>query len=381
MIYYVAYYNPIEEKNRRTPNFAAEDKIDYICDTINDIGEKVTILSNSKSLVRKFLQTTQYIESDNKKIIMFASLPKLNIFLHIINVLFGYLQLSWYLVKNVNYNDTVIVYHSLGYRNLIKNIKIIKRFRYILEVEELYKHINDNKSSFKNKEHKVFKYPDAYIFSNSELDNVVNKYHKPSVVVNGVYRVNTTKLKKLNNKSIRIVYAGSLEKQKGVDYVIKSCKYLNENYDMRIIGFGSESDIGRVKSLISEVKNSSKCKIQYDGLFKGEDYISYLQKFDIGICIQDPNDEFNKYEFPSKILSYMSNGLSVVVNKLEQVENSDLYAYLTISEGIDAYKISEAIKRVDMIENSNVDILKGLDEQFKLKLYKLIKGELWDANE
>lgn len=374
MIYYVAYYSPKQEMSRRVSNIAGEDKIDYICNSINDFGEKVTILSNTKSNGKQFLNYKEYVESDKKQIVMFASLPKSNKIVHAINILYGYFQLAMYIIKNVNSNDTVIVYHSLGYRNIFKYIKKIKKFKYILEVEELYKYISASTSSFKKNEDKVFKYPDAFIFSNKELEKNINVYTKPFTIINGVYKMNTKGNIRPNRDVIRVLYAGSLEKQKGVDYVIKSAEFLDENYELRIIGFGTNRDIERVNSLISVTKTKSKCRIYYDGLFKGDEYINYIQNCDIGMCIQDPKDIFNKYEFPSKILSYMSNGLNVVANRLEQIENSEIYDHITICDGIEADKIAKCIKNTKVNDKLINNLFDELDRDFKNNLYNLING-------
>lgn len=374
MVYYVAYYNPKAEENKRVANYAGEDKIDYICETLNKIGEDVTILSNTKSIMRFFLKRVEYNETNTKKIIMFSSLPNVNRLVHIIDILFGYIQLVMYLIKKIKKDDVVIVYHSLGYRNLFKYVRKIKKFKYILEVEELFKYI-EAANSFKKKENVVFKYCDGFIFSNNILEKEVNKQFKPSIVVNGVYKNEKRIVQKNENDKIVVVYAGSLEKQKGVDYIIKSAEYLNKNYEMRIIGFGVNDDKKRVMNLIEKVSEKTKCKISYDGVFKGENYLQYIQKCDIGVCIQNPHDEFNKYEFPSKVLSYMSNGLNVVVNKLEQIENSRISDYVTFVDGTNPKKISLSIEKASKSNFNTKEILELLDDEFKNELKKIIKGE------
>ena len=378
MVYYVAYYNTKGEEKKRVANYAGEDKIDYICDVINRIGEDVTILSNTKSTIRKYLKRTEFEETKSKKIIMFSSLPSVNGIIHALDVLYGYVQLFIYLIRRVKKDDVVLVYHSLGYRNIFKYIRKLKKFKYVLEVEELFKYINAA-NSFKKKESIIFKYPDAFLFSNSILEKEINKESKPAVVVNGIYKNEQQITKKENNDKQIIVYAGSLEKQKGVDYIIKEliikAEYLDKKYEMRIIGFGSKNDIKRVNNLIEMISKKTKCRIIYDGVYKGKEYLNYIQKCDIGICIQNPNDIFNKYEFPSKVFSYMSNGLSVVINRLEQIENSDISNYVTFVDGTDAKKIALSIKTALKNSYDTKKILEVLDEKFKNELRIIIKGD------
>lgn len=375
MIYYVAFYNPIQELGNRVANFAGEDKIDYICEAINNIGESVTILSNTKSIQPRYLKKTVYKQSESKQVIMFASLPRRGKFLHALDVLYGYIQLALYLIRNLKEDDVVLVYHSLGYRDIIRKIRKIKNFKYILEVEELFQFIDKAESSFKEKENKVFDIPDAFIFSNGFLDDKVNTDRKPSVVINGIYKTAPVLVKEKNNEKIKILYAGTLEPQKGVDYVIRSAEFLDEEYEVRIIGFGSEKDKTHVQDLIKEVNAKSICKVYYDGTLKGDEYLRYVQGCDIGTCVQNPDDIFNLYEFPSKIFSYMSNGLAVVANRLKQIENSKISPYLIIADSIKPEDVASAIKMYGKNKLDAANILSKLDEEFKQELRTIIKGE------
>lgn len=374
MIYYVAFYNPEEEIGKRVANYAGEDKIDYICETLNSIGEKVTILSNTKSINSSFQGKKEYIKSPEKKIVMFSSLSNSNKFIHTIDVIWGYLQLVIFLLVHLRKNDVVLVYHSLGYRNLFNILKKVKNFYYILEVEELFQYI-DCANSYKKKENKVFSAPDGFIFSNNVIEKVVNIQKKPNVIINGIYK-SEINIGKANCKDkTRIVYAGSLEMQKGVDYVIKASEFLDGNFEISILGFGSKCDLDRVLNLINEINKKYACKVSYKGVLKGEEYKRYIQECDIGVCIQNPQDEFNLYEFPSKIFSYMSNGLKVVVNKLEQVEKSQVAPFLITAENTSPEAVAKAIRRTANYNRNMTDILNKLDSKFKDELKNLIKGE------
>lgn len=375
MIYYIAFYNPIQELGNRVANYAGEDKIDYICDAINDLGESVTILSNAKSIVNRFLKKSIYTKSENRQVVMFASLPSRGRLLHAIDVMYGYFQLAVYLLNHVKKDDVVLVYHSLGYRDIIRKIRNIKKFRYILEVEELYQYIERANSSFKEKENIVFKTPDAFIFSNSFLNDKINTNKKPAVVVNGIYKTEQRLEDKIIHHPIKIVYAGTLEPQKGVDFLIRTAEFLDKDYEVRIIGFGGEKDMERVTNLIEEINSKSTCKVYFDGAFKGKQYFRYIQSCDIGVCIQDPNDSFNLYEFPSKIFSYLSNGLNVVANRIAQIEHSKVYNYLTIAESTEPEKIAAAIRMVNLNNSNSELMLQKLDSEFKQDLKKIIKGE------
>ena len=120
---------------------------------------------------------------------------------------------------------------------------------------------------------------------------------------------------------------------------------------------------------------SKMCRVYFDGIFKGDEYIRYLQKCDIGVCIQNPSDKFNLYEFPSKIFSYMTNGLKVVTNRLEQIEQSEVCSYLTIAEDISSQGVAAAIRKANSSKIQADRVLDDLDMRFKEEIKKLVKGE------
>lgn len=375
MIHYFAFYSGNTSNSKiRTSNYAGDDKIDYICSAITDINEPLTLVSNARSL-HGYLPYERKNISDVYKRVYFASLPKSNVFGHTINVLFGFIQIIWYVIFNVKNGDTVLVYHSLGYRNIFSILKRLYGFKYILEIEELFEFF-ESSNSYKKNEARVFKAPDGYLVSNKFINNRINLDNKPAVVINGIYRIEKKRCEQYKNDKVVVLYAGNLEKQKGVDYIIRSASCLSSKYEIRIIGFGTESDIERISNLIKQVNTTSECKVRFDGALKGEAYIEYCQMCDIGICVQDPNDQFNLFEYPSKVFSYLSNGLKVVTNELEQIKNSDVYNYLYISKGVTPDEIAKAVIEADLDRGKKPDdILLFLDNKFKKELKEVLKGE------
>lgn len=369
MVYYAVYYST--KGSGRVKNYAGEDKIDYICQALNDIGEDVILLSNVKTTQKRFAKRETILLSDHIKLIYFSSFPRINTIIHAMDVFWGYFQLCFYVLFNVKKSDTVLVYHSLGYRNIWSFLRKIKKFNYILEVEELFQTFQAVTSGYKKHERKVFKCPDAFLFSNLLLADEINTASKPSVVINGIYRSNVIAASS-KMKMKKVVYAGSLEKQKGVDYVIQAAKCLPSDYEVHIIGFGSDKDMDRVITMIKNSKETG-ARVTYDGVFKGEEYLKYLQSCDIGMCIQDENDEFNKYEYPSKIFSYFSNGLQVVANDLIQLRKSTIYPFLHIAKSKSPEDIAQAIKACSSKNIDAYEIMRELDMEFKNQIRSIIR--------
>lgn len=370
MIYYIAFYG---KKGFRTSNLAAEDKIDYICDSLVAIGKKIKIISNAKTSNGKYQKQDCIKKSCNIEIVYFSSFPRINLLYKILDTIISTFQFVVYFLKNINPEDTVIVYHSLAYGNMINILHKIKRFHYILEVEELYQYIQANKSRYKQQEDAIIQHADGYIFSNKIIESRINSNDKQFIVVNGVYKPKAQL--NIKKREHSVVYAGTLEPQKGIDYVLKAAQFLPSYYEIHVAGFGTQKDIDHLETTIELENAKNGAKVCYDGSFKGDEYTQYLQSFKVGICIQDPDDTFNKYEFPSKIFSYISNGLHVVANDLSQLRESSIYPYLYISSTIEPEDIAMTIIKAFSDEcTSSVAILEELNNNF----IKEIKGLIGD---
>lgn len=374
MVFYVAFYARPDDKARRQ-NLAGVEKANYIVKVFHDLGKSVTILSNAKSITNHGTRVEE-VRLGRKGISLhtFASLRKGNRIWDILNAAYGLIQLFIYMVAHVCEGDIVCVYHSMGYRGLFSFLRKIKKFKYILEIEELFQYFNANQSSYKKKEGKVFLAPDAYIFSNKLMATEVNLSGKPSVIVSGVYQnmKRTADKTEGREKAIRLVYAGSLEPQKGIDKILDIAEYLNESFEVRIIGFGSEEDTQKVLHRVQELGQKGKM-VAFDGIKTGQAYHEYLQQCDIGLCIQDDTDIFNKYEFPSKVISYMANGLNVISNDLIQIRTSEVADYINIVESNETKAIAEYINERRYKDIDCKSAMEELDSLFHGNLSRLLK--------
>lgn len=370
MIYYAAYYG---EKGVRTSNYAAEDKIDYICDAIVATGEKVQIISSASSVTGKRERRGKRQLAENKEVVYFTSLSGKNKLSRLMDLVIEKLQFLSYILTHIGKGDTLIVYHSMGYGNWLQFLHRIKKFRYILEVEELYQYIKANKSKYKSREDDIIRGADAYIVSNSSIGSRICHDEKKIVVVNGVYKMERDRgiLKRQN----AIVYAGTVEPQKGIDYVMEAAPFLPKEYQIHIAGFGNSFDVKRLKKRIEELNQKGGAEIFFDGAFRGEEYTKFLQSFKVGICIQRPDDEFNQYEFPSKVLSYMSNGLKVVCNELPQLKSSSIFPYLYIAQSTDPEAVARTIVHAFSAESQSAEmIMNELNEKFIREMRGLLNG-------
>ena len=374
-IRYICFYDEISNHTENR-NFAlsAVNKINYICKVLNDTGYKVQIVSPSWTTKNKFYKGKKKSILDNVELVTFPTLPWGKNFLKLISVIFSFSYLIVYLLFNLKKNEEVIVYHS---KWMSVAILILKKLRndlvIILEVEEIYDDVKKSKL-WRHIEYKLFKKADKYIFPTILLNEKLNTLNKPYIIVHGTYQVESDRKSKFNDGRIHVVYAGTFDLSKG-GAAAAAAEYLDEGYHIHIIGFGTDKEKKYLLDLISRVSKRTKCKITYDGLLRGEDYIRFLQSCDLGLSTQIPNAEYNDTSFPSKVLSYMANGLRVLSIRIKVLEKSSVNNLLFYYDIDSPQEIAKAITHINFKDHydSRQEIYK-LNQSFKQEIKILLES-------
>ena len=376
IITYIAYFDTQDSEVKRNYVTSASNKVEYIAKRIASLGHKVEIhsISEVKEDRFKYYPQEQKRISDGVTLYLSSSFGGNRGMQRKVKTLWHLMKMFFYLLFHCNKKDTVIVYHSLGYLYTILWAKRIKNFRLVLEVEEIYSDVSTMSAFWRTLEFRMFKIADAFILSNDLLDAKINTQHKPSIVIYGTYQVEPKRGEKFDDGKIHVVYAGTFDHNKGgAQASIAATEYLPENYHVHICGFGTDSDIADVQRRISEMQNKSKASITYDGLKKGEEFIRFLQQCHIGLSTQNPSGEFNDTSFPSKVLTYMANGLSVVSIRIPALKVSSIASALSFYDFSDATELANAIKNSDFHQSSR-DLVDSLDQSFKQKLKSILRN-------
>ena len=365
-ILYIGYYNDVEitKENRRCV-LSAVNKIKYICSALNNIGINIEIVSMSESANKNYYKGKKIQISDQVNLRLFSSVGRLTKVTNVLNCAWMRLKLFCYLLK-VKKNQDVIVYHSLGYLKTVAFAKKLKKFKLIVEVEEIYGDVSGSKK-IREKEMRFFKNADAYIFPTELLNGKINTKNKPYAIIHGTYNVEPVLTTQFNDGKIHCVYAGTFDPRKGGAAAAAAAGlFLNSNYHIHIIGFGSENDKKMLINTIEDVSKKTECKVTYDGCLSGEAYLKFIQKCHIGLSTQNPNAAFNDTSFPSKILSYMANGLRVVSVRISAIEGSAIGEYMYYYDEQTPENIAQAIMQVDINEDyDSRKIIAELDKQFQ----------------
>ena len=359
-MFYLGYYDL--PKNTRMVSLAGVTMMDYVSRAIQQAGCECVILSPAQSIEKKPIEKAKL--NDGRKVLFLSSYgtaSKANLFKRAYLRVRREMALYKMLDKQVKDGDVLLVYHSLAYINVLRRLRKKKKFILLLQVCEIYADVSQDEKK-KRKELKWIAEADAYIFSTNNLEQSLNTSHKPSQVCLGTYTVEENSVSKSNEREcIHVVYAGTFDPRKGGGQAaVAAAAFLPSRYHVHIIGFGSDGEVALLKRQIEDVSTKSSCTVTYDGCFSGHDYIEFIQHCDIGLCTQDPNAAFNATSFPSKILSYMSNGLSVVSARIPAIVNSSVGDLITYYDTQTPEEIANAILKVNL-EN------KGSKEQARIK--------------
>ena len=350
-IKYIGFYTKDKDHGTRHGSIAATNKMDYICCAINDAGYNVNIISPSwiDDDRKGFHSQYTITESESKTITFAPSFGTKNRYLKKLTVIYSKIWLLLYLIQCIDKNEKVLVYHSPYLVNIILWIKNIKKINLILEVNEIYSDVKIFSNNIKKNEYKLFSLADSYIFATELLNEKLNAEKKHYAINYGTYRIQEEKKCKFADDKIHIVYAGIINKLKGSLMAVKTAAHLDNKYHIHIIGFGSNNDVIFTKKLIQQISKETTCKVTYDGLLNGEEYITFLQKCNIGLSTQSPEAAYNDTSFPSKVLSYLANGLRVVSIRIKAIEQSEIGNMIYFYEKDTPESIAKSIENIDFV--------------------------------
>lgn len=279
----------------------------------------------------------------------------------IISLIWTQLWLLSILLFECKKNEEVIVYHSAAFMPVIKLAKKIRKFKLILEVREIYADANPNIN--KDKEMSYFDLGDKFIFATELLNQKINKQKKPYIIAPGIYRKYWSDTKKFQDNKIHLVYAGNFNKTKGGAQIsISLAEYLSPDYVIHILGAGNDESIDEIQKAICYQNNKGGAEVRFEGELRGSDFITFLQKCDIGLSTQTIEGEFNDTSFPSKILTYLSAGLEVISANIPAVVTSPVGKYVHYYTSNKPGDIASQIQNIRTTLNSD-DILSLLNHQ------------------
>ncbi len=323
---------------------SASNVVKYMADVLSEKGE-VEIISPSRTLNKKgFYKGRNNKLADKVTLIQPPSFGAPNSLFKVLAVLYTKLWFFFYLLLHLKKNEDIVVYHSLAYIKTIAFFKKVKNLNVTLEIREIYSDINKVSERVRKQEQGFFKIADKYVFATGILDEIINTDKKPSLIASGIYKPEKVISEKFNDGKVHVVYAGTLRPEKGgAISAVKMAEYLPKNYHVHILGYGSQENIEMIKSLIADTHRDDSATLSYDGVLSGNEFLSFLQKCNVGVAIQNMEGAFNNTSFPSKVLTYLSNGLDVLSTDIPAVSKSGVGEILYYCSSNDAEEMAKTL--------------------------------------
>ena len=109
----------------------------------------------------------------------------------------------------------------------------------------------------------------------------------------------------------------------------------------------------------------STANVNSYGKKSGDEYLRFLQSCQVGFTTQNSDATFNETSFPSKVLSYLSNGLRVVSVRIKAIEISKVADLMYFYYGDNPENVANAVKSIDLADGyDSRKELERIDREF-----------------
>ncbi|AIZ42297.1 glycosyltransferase [Cellulophaga baltica] len=167
---------------------------------------------------------------------------------------------------------------------------------------------------------------DGYILLTIQMNEIVNPYNKPYMIMEGLVDLNMKgALNNLENKNEikTVIYAGGLYEKYGVGNLINAFRKIS-NPNIKLYLYGSGEMVPEMQSI-----TKSDFRIVYKGMVPNKEVVNEQLKATLLINPRPSTEEFTKYSFPSKNMEYMVSGTPMITTKLKGMPDEYLeYVYV-----------------------------------------------------
>ena len=186
---------------------------------------------------------------------------------------------------------------------------------------------------------------DGYVFLTEAMNGLVNKKHKPYIIMEGLCEEKTIVPRHLMNKDVIVCsYMGSLARDTGIELLVEAFQKIDEKRSKLVIYGG-----GEIEDYVKE-KARQYCNIEYGGLVSNEKATLLQLESDLLINPRPVSIGYAAYSFPSKIMEYMSSGTPVLTTRLSGMPE-EYFQYVYTIEDDSVEGIHNALLQVLSLSN------------------------------
>lgn len=213
-----------------------------------------------------------------------------------------------------NRKDTYVFCDTLNFSTSLAVIMATRLYKIksVAVVTDLPLEFQGKPSLYKKVSTRLIKKYDRYIILSESMDSMINKKHRPSLVLEGMVYP-PVKPEYHTMEDFIIMYAGGITSNSGIDTFIEAFIAAKiEHSHLIICGLGDLHEL--VKTYAEQNVN-----IRYLGSLKNDEIIQLERSSTLLINPRPTNLAITKYAFPSKIMEYLASGTPVLSTRLSGI--------------------------------------------------------------
>jgi len=329
IIYLTTYLDESLSKRLALPFFPAGlKKKKQLIELLNISGyiSEIIFVSSFSRFSKLYSKSFNFKQNKNNfHFPLFFYFPILNYLFNPIFVLFKLLKLNK--EKKI---DFLILYNSV-YENVLA-VLIFKKIlrintKVIIQFEDGWV---SNSTGFRKLiyyfSHRIGEFvADAAIVNSNNMTNVFssNKYF----LFRGITELREFNALKKNVSEFNVLFTSNIDSTRGIDLLINLFnKYKGveklDHFNFQITGFG---DNEKVKQLLLSIKyfNSIGGNATYYGYVSNNELAILYEKSHVLLALQNPNLNFSKYCFPSKIMEYYNYNKPIITTNISDLKSDE----------------------------------------------------------
>lgn len=373
-IHYIGFYIGKEFQDDYSGNVPGMLKMRYIEERMLEAGYTPEILSLATANRNGVYLQKKVKQGCGDKVIYTPGFGGTRRTAKLLNLIIKRVAFIKYIIFHTHKDDVIVLYHSKPYTDTMALLKRVCNRNVICEVEEIYGYNAVEDKPWVQDEINSILRMDKFILVNEGMIERLGLKKDRCVVSYGVCNYVERTIPRYTDGKIHVIYAGTVEKKKlGAISAVKAAEYLPEKYIMHIIGFGTKENIDYLEHTIKDInRRVGSIKVQYDGFYSGSALDDELFKCHIGLSSNVMRPNFANNSFPSKVMTYMCHGLSVVLGYADAFGKGTLADKWTFYYSHNPKEIAEAISSAPLI---NDDYYRGDLEKMNEELIAFLRRE------
>ena len=313
----LAGYRNIRYLNRLTSTISVERKIKRYIKNINENDELIVFMYEMRSMC---FEAAELIKKKHKYVKIYMLVPDLPLFM------------------SGNYSKTKLALKKIEYERMKLQMKYIDKYILFAEPMAEYLKLASNR----------------YFVMEGSLN--IRTCEKASAL----YRMDTD-----DTREKIFMYSGILDESYGILNLINAFKELPDDYKLWITGEGPAAE--KIRRI------SDEKKIIYYGYLSTKKEVLKLQADAMALInIRDPNEEYSKYCFPSKLFEYMMSGRPVLSTFTQGIP-TEYFEYLIRINDISTRSIKHAVVMAANMTKTERDRIGTNAREFVIKNKNNIK--------